>query len=74
MLDMQDKTWIWGGQKFDFEDINWTFRGQGHILDKGWTNVGQTLDIGQSLDKLLRTYIGNQHLFISLVRCSEIIL
>ena len=26
-----------------------------------WTYVGQSLDIGQCLDKLLRTYMGKQH-------------
>ena len=61
MLDEKDKYWIWQEQKFDIEDKYWSYIGQGHSLDIGWTYVGQNLDIGQSLVKLLRTNIGKQH-------------
>ena len=55
MLDQKDKYWIFGGQKFDIEDKYWSNIGQRHSLDIGWTYFGQSLDIGQSLVKLLRT-------------------
>ena len=45
----------------DSEDKYWSEMGQGHRLDLGWTYRGQSLDMGQSLDKLLMTNIGNQH-------------
>ena len=61
MLDQKDKYWIWRGQKFDIEDKWWSNIGQGRSLDIGWAHCGQSLDIGQSLVKLLRTYIGKQH-------------
>ena len=61
MLDQKDKYWIWQGQKLDIEGKYWSYIGQGHSLDIGWTYCGQSLDIGQSLDKLLRTNIVNQH-------------
>ena len=61
MLDQQDKYWICQGQKFDIEGIYWSYTGRGHLLDVGWTYCGQSMDMGQSLDKLLRTYIGKEH-------------
>ena len=62
MLDQKDKYWICGGHKLDIEDKYWSNIGQGHSLDIGWTYCGQSLDIGQSLVKLLRTNIDHQHL------------
>ena len=61
MLDQKDKYWIWQGQKFDIEGKYWSYIGQGHLLDIGWTYCGQSLDTGQNLVKLLRTNIVNQH-------------
>ena len=61
MLAQKDKYWIWQGQKFDIEGKIWSYIGQGHSLDMGWTYCGQSLDMGQCLDKLLMTNIGNQH-------------
>ena len=45
----------------DFKDKYKSKTGQGQSLDKYWTSVQQILDMGQSLDKLLRTHIVNQH-------------
>ena len=61
MLGQKDKYWILQGQKFDIEGKYWSYIGQGHSLDIGWTYCGQSLDIGQSLVKLLRTNIDHQH-------------
>ena len=61
MLGQKDKYWILQGQKFDIEGKYWSYIGQGHSLDIGWTYCRQSLDIGQSLVKLLRTNIDHQH-------------
>ena len=45
----------------DFQVKNWAKTGQGHILDISWIYVGQTLDVGQRLDKSWDTHIVNQH-------------
>ena len=29
-LALEDKNWIWWGQNWDFEDIYWSYMGQGH--------------------------------------------
>ena len=61
MLDQKDKYWIWQGQKFDIEGKYWSYIGQGHSLVIGLTNCGQSLDIGQSVDKLWGTDIDQEH-------------